>query len=261
MFPFLQVFQWKIPMYGVCVLIGLAAAIGIVQWRSRPMGVARDDSLYCCLLACVGLIVGGKLLYLLTILPQIFLMGSDFWQWENLQAVFAGGYVFYGGLAGALAMVVWYTKRYKIATLRMLDCLAVGIPLAHSVGRLGCFCAGCCYGIPVPWGMQFNASLVAPHEVALLPVQLIESGLNFILFLAMLVLSFRPHKSGRMIGWYLLSYSVMRFVLEFFRYDAARGSFLWFSTSQWISLLCIPLAMWLILRTVRSGQNEPKCIQ
>lgn len=253
MLPYIQIFGYNIPLYGVCITFGIVLAIVVVVLRSSSMGVKKEDTFYSCLLASLGLIIGGKLLYLITIVPSIASNWDTFWKWENIEAVIKGGYVFYGGFFGAVLMIFWYTRRYKIPTMKMFDCLAIGVPLAHAFGRIGCFCAGCCYGVPSKFGMMFNASEIAPHGVHLLPTQLIESGFNFLLFIVLLVLSFKKIKTGMLTAIYLLSYAIFRFVLEFFRYDFERGSFLLFSTSQWISLLIVPLGIFIIVKSLKKG--------
>jgi phosphatidylglycerol:prolipoprotein diacylglycerol transferase len=138
----------------------------------------------------------------------------------------------------------------------MLDGLVPSVPLAHAFGRLGCFFAGCCYGVPSAFGLEFNASELAPHGVKLLPVQLIEAGCNLLLFVLLLVLSRFCRRRGLLTGTYLAAYAVMRFVLEFFRYDAERGVFWGLSTSQWISLLLLPAAVFILCFAGRSRAKE-----
>ena len=148
-----------------------------------------------------------------------------------------GGFVFYGGLFGGLLGAFLYTRRYGISFAKFCNTAIVSVPLIHAFGRLGCFCAGCCYGVPAdpPLGLYFNNSPVAPHGVALFPVQLLEAGLNLLLFFV-LALVFRKRRRLSPVPVYLTSYAVIRFVLEYFRYDAVRGIFFGLSTSQWISV-------------------------
>ena len=129
----------------------------------------------------------------------------------------------------------------------MITLIIPVVPLAHALGRVGCFCAGCCYGIPMdpPWGVCFHSAL-APHGVALFPVQLLEAALNFILFLFLYHYAKKPRKPGAVLGLYLVCYAVERFGLEYLRFDEIRGFLFGISTSQWISLLLIPIGLFLI---------------
>lgn len=236
--------------YGLLILLGAIAGIIVALLRAKRYHQQRDDVLFCALFAGIGVAVGAKLLYLITILPDLIqnwntLMSDT----AYLTSIITGGFVFYGGLIGAIIMLFVYAKRYKIDTFSMLDVFAPAIPLIHAVGRLGCFSAGCCYGKPAdpPWGMLFPHSVAGPQDIPLLPVQLYESGLNLLLFFVLLLLSFKVSKRGALIGIYLASYAVIRFVLEFFRYDYVRGFVLGISTSQWISILLLPIGVLLIV--------------
>jgi phosphatidylglycerol:prolipoprotein diacylglycerol transferase len=55
-------------------------------------------------------------------------------------------------------------------------------------------------------------------------------------------------RNGTVLGIYLLFYTVVRFVLEFFRMDEIRGILLGLSTSQWISVFLLGVSIILLLR-------------
>ena len=93
------------------------------------------------------------------------------------------------------------------------------------------------------FGIEMNLSQIAPHGVKLFPVQLIECIFDLFLFVLMVVITRKQmhaednnSASFDPLCVYLVLYAVFRFVLEFFRGDAARGGLWIFSTSQWISL-------------------------
>ena len=237
-------------MYGLMILVGAAAGIGVALLRAKKYHQQREDVLFCALFAGIGVAVGAKILYIITILPDLIANWNTLIQDVNyLFSLISGGFVFYGGLIGAVIMLMIYTRKYRLDTFTMMEVFAPAMPLVHAFGRLGCFCAGCCYGIPVdpPLGMIFAHSVAGPQDVPLLPIQLFESGLNVLLCIVLLLLSKRIEKRGRLLGIYLICYAVMRFVLEFFRYDYVRGFLLGISTSQWISILLIPIGILLIV--------------
>lgn len=261
MLPYLNLFGISIPMYGVWIFVGLVLAILLAVFRAKKADLKRDDVFYTCLFAIIGLIVGGKLLYLITVIP-IFVQRPELLASEEVwKALMMGGFVFYGGLIGALLMIFWYTKLYKIPVFSMLDGLIPSVPLAHAFGRIGCFFAGCCYGIPSEYGVEFSASEIAPHGVKLLPVQLIEAGLNMVLFALLLILGRFCRRRGLLTGVYLGGYAVIRFVLEFFRYDAERGGFWGLSTSQWISIILLPIAVLIICFAEKKQRFEKDDIE
>ena len=138
-----------------------------------------------------------------------------------------------------MATLAIYTYRQQQSLQCYLTCIAPAVPLAHAFGRIGCFFAGCCYGIPFdpPIGICLkNAISNAPKEIPLFPVQLLESILNLILALILQICFRKLQKKERVIPFYLSAYAVIRMVTEQFRYDAERGIWLGLSTSEWISI-------------------------
>lgn len=209
--------------------------------RFRP--VRRDDVFYTAIYAVIGGLVGAKLLYLLVELPAIF---------ENpkvLLGMIAGGTVFYGGLIGGIVGGLLYTRRYKTSVLCTADVLLPSLALAHAFGRVGCFFAGCCYGMACdsPISVVYPPGSYPPSGIPLLPTQLMEAAFLLLLCLFLLLRLKKSKKGGEIAGWYALLYGVWRFVIEFFRADP-RGSLSIFSTSQLISVALIPFGLWLLLR-------------
>ena len=149
--------------------------------------------------------------------------------------------MFYGSLIGGLLMVYIYCRKYKVSIPDLSVVVVPTIPLIHAFGRLGCFFAGCCYGIQYggPASITFKSSPVAPNGVSLFPVQLVESAINLVIFMVLILYRRKNRNYKGIIILYLLLYSVSRFALEFVRGDIIRGFIFGLSTSQWISLLII----------------------
>lgn len=167
---------------------------------------------------------------------------------ENPEAGFQlGGVTFLGGLIGGVATFLIgyfiFGRKYKSSLVNMLDIAPCSITVAHAFGRIGCFLAGCCYGIETDsWlGVKFP-NLSNP----VYPTQLFESIFLFILFgvLTYLVLktTFRHNME-----LYLISYGVWRFLIEFIRGDD-RGEFIGvLSPSQFWSIIMVVggIGMWI----------------
>lgn len=264
MLPYIYIFGFPMPLYGPIIGIGFAIGCLIAVYRSPRYDFPREDCFYAMLFAMIGVVVGGKILYLITDIQGIienaaYLFGTV----EGWYSLLGGGFVFYGGLFGGLLGAYIYCRMYKLSFYNFLQAAVPVVPLIHGIGRIGCFCAGCCYGIPwdPPVGMLFSASPAAPHDVYLFPVQLLEAGLNFILFAVMMGIFHKPRKIPA-VGVYLIGYGIVRLICERFRYDEVRGFFLGLSTSQWISILVIPagiLILWLAHR--RSKKEALRSLQ
>lgn len=248
MLPSVQIFGKSIAMYGLMIAIGFIAGVGLAVIRSKKYSIPKEDVFFASCYAGIGLIVGAKLLYIITVLPKIIeyreIIFSDY---RILLGLISGGFVFYGGLIGAILGIYIYCRQFHINLLGLVDLLGPSIPLIHAFGRIGCYLAGCCYGIHYdgPLHIVFENSSVGLNGVPLFPIQLLESVLNFIAAGVLLIYARKPRKTGRVIGSYLIYYTIARFVLEFLRGDIERGFLLGISTSQWISLLLLPLAIWI----------------
>jgi len=188
--------------------------------------------------ALVGL-VGSRLLFVYQN-PQ----GMDtLWDVMNFRK---GGMVFYGSLLVAVPFGTLWMRAKGMPVLAMWDVMATVMPLAHAISRVGCYAAGCCYGTETnaAWAVVFTEDLaVAPHDVALHPVQLYEAAMLLVVAAIVNLAWVRRHQDGLVIGLYLGLYAIGRSVMELYRGDVSRGFFMpdqlgeWMTYSQGISLL------------------------
>ena len=143
-----------------------------------------------------------------------------------------------------------YLHHFQLPYGVYLSSITPAVPLAHAFGRIGCFFAGCCYGIPYdpPIGICLkNAIGTAPTDIPLFPVQLLESGLDFLLA-GLLQLCFRKRtRKTDVIPFYCIGYAGIRLFTERFRYDSERGIYFGLATSEWISLALAICSVLLLL--------------
>jgi phosphatidylglycerol:prolipoprotein diacylglycerol transferase len=177
------------------------------------------------------------------------------WDCSRALHLWEGGLVFYGGLLGAIGASLWYTRRHKLSFLRVADLSVPFIALGHFFGRLGCFCAGCCYGkvttsvlgvrFPRP-SMAFKEMLEAKvlaagatHTAPLHPTQLYESLAELGICLVLLLAGPRKRYHGQLLLLYLTLYPLARLIIELFRADPDRRYVVALSTpslSSWLGL-------------------------
>lgn len=252
MHPFLTFGRLSLPVYGLLAVFAAVFCVILLACTSLRRGIPREDIIYGAFYGIIGAIIGAKGLYLLTLFPGIFR------HWQAVAAApsvlltaFSGGFVFYGGLIGGILGIRRYCRRYHLEFLSMTDTFGVVLPLGHSIGRIGCFFAGCCYGLPYegPLAVVFPAGSYGMSGVSLFPLQLTEAFLDLLLFLFLLMLSRSHRPSGFLSGCYLCGYTVFRFVLEFFRGDGLRGILWGFSTSQWLSVFLLFIGIFLLFRS------------
>ena len=234
-----------IAYYGLAILTGLIIAVLVGWYQTHRHNLVFNDLIIILSVCALGGILGAKLLYLIVSWRQIQferLLDLDY-----LNALMRGGFVFYGGLLGGLTGLLFCRRVVNIQPYvrAAIPC----VPLAHGFGRIGCTLVGCCYGTPYdgPFAICYSSSLFAPNHISLFPVQAVEAVL-LLLIAGILLLYINRHKGQNSLRLYLLLYAPVRFILEFFRYDAERGIVLGFSISQWISLALIGvvLTLWLL---------------
>lgn len=242
MSPFITIFGRQLPTYGVLIWCGIAVSVAVALCICKRKGTDREEIIFSGVYTMVGALIGAKLLFILVSLPTIIA------ERINPLALLWGGFVFYGGLIGGALGLFIYCKQFKMSFKELAETYATVLPLGHAFGRVGCFFAGCCYGIEYDGALSYTYSTAlaeTPIGVPLLPIQLIEAVCLLVVFALLLTVYLKSGKeTGKVLPLYLLCYSLLRFVLEFFRGDRARGILL-LSTSQWIciGLLCA-LAWW-----------------
>lgn len=252
MLPYIEIFGREVPMYGILMLVGGTLAILLACIRGGRKGLDRLDILLAAVFAFLGGLLGAKLLFIITDIPNMvehFRHAEFSFSWL-MNRMASAGIVFYGGLIGGFIGGWIYTRLFYVNFWQYADAMIPFLPLAHAFGRLGCFCAGCCYGrrMDPPWGVHFTSGVGgADPELTYFPSQLLEAGFNLLILLPiLLVFSRKQRKPGQIVGLYFVCYGIFRFVNEYFRGDEIRGIFGGVSTSQWISLALIPIGVLLL---------------
>jgi phosphatidylglycerol---prolipoprotein diacylglyceryl transferase len=236
--PFFSIGPLQVRWYGLTYLAGFAVAwwLGLRRIGKGMAPVTReqfDDMLF---LAVIGVILGGRLGYILFYKPAEYLAHP-----LKIFAVWEGGMSFHGGLLGVMLAMAFVARRHKIGYLRMMDFVAPLCPLGLGVVRLGNFINGELWGrvTDLPWGMVFRGAGDAPRH----PSQLYEFALEGLaLFVLLWWFSSKPRPVGQVSGLFLLGYGVFRFIAEFGREPDAFLGFLalGMTMGQW---LCVPMVL------------------
>lgn len=248
---YIQIGNRTVPIYSLIAVIGVIISIGIIYFLCRKTKNDFQDTVTFYILSFAGGLVGSKIMFLVVsrrdIMNDMDAILKDFSFFFN-KYIF-GGLVFYGALIGAIITALIYCRVEKVKFTEIALPVVTVIPFVHGVARIGCHIVGCCYGVPtdLPIGIVYENSIAAPAGVALMPVQLMESGCNFIIFIVLLLL-FRKRDTFLSLGVYMCAYAVIRFLLEFLRGDDARGFVGVLSTSQLISILILAGGVFLLIK-------------
>jgi phosphatidylglycerol:prolipoprotein diacylglycerol transferase len=247
-----EIGDWPVYAYGVLLAAAYLVALQMAVVRARRRGIDGTKVMDLGIYLIIAALVGAKLM----------LVVVDFEYFRNqprelLSLVRAGG-VFYGGLLAALGVAIVLVRRYQLRLWTTADIFAPGIALGHVIGRLGCLFAGCCFGRPtdVPWAITFTNPLAAsnvgtPLGVPLHPTQLYDAGAELLIMIVLLATERRGRPfEGRTFWLYMLLYGISRFIVEIYRGDE-RGMIMGVSTSQFVSLVVVPLAVLMLVRLRR----------
>jgi phosphatidylglycerol:prolipoprotein diacylglycerol transferase len=239
----------EITGFGIAVLAAFFIAQFVCERELARRGqmaeaLAMGDVTFAALL---GTLVGAKLYYVLVIT-------------HNFRDIFTrGGFVYWGGFIGSV-LFCWLLIRYrKLSFARFADVAAIGIAAGYSVGRTGCWAVGDDYGkywtgplaVAFPegtppstaatmmthFGQQFDASMPLNQVVTVIPTQLVEVALGFVMFLILWRLRDHKHLAGWLFGAYCLLAGIERFIVEFMRAKDDRFAVLGgLSTAQGIAI-------------------------
>lgn len=244
LFPYLEFSGIRIAVFPIILSAALYSCIGCFLLSSKY------DSFYFPVFirsACYGIVaaaIGGKLLFFLT------RVGTPGLSLPEL----LGGSVFYGGMIGGGVGLFLFARKKWGSYLDLFDVYCSLIPLGQAIGRLGCYCNGCCYGRPYT-GFLAVHYIVDGASRMVFPTWFIESAFCLALFLSLFAVSRRLY-SGIYSAVYLLAYSAFRFFIEFFRGDGIRGVWWVLSTSQYISILIFAAGGYLLVKAVQKKERN-----
>jgi phosphatidylglycerol:prolipoprotein diacylglycerol transferase len=242
---------FPIRSFGILVGLGFIAGIWIATRLGRRSGVQPDDIQDLVVpWILVGSIVGARFVFVVSYWDKEF-AGRPF---SEVFQIWNGGLVFYGGLAGAVLAALIRIRMRRLPLWRLADCLAPGIAIGHTLGRLGCFLNGCCFGHPasVPWAVRFPSGTI-PGNPLVHPAQLYEAALNLALCIGLVLLHGRRRFDGQVFAAYLIAYAFIRSFTEWFRGDYSFQSnplagALTPGQSASVILLVAGILLWAILR-------------
>ena len=246
MFPntLFKIFTIEIDMYSILLTLGVVLCLIFTIWAMRREKYSRSARETIISIAFFAIAAG----LLFAVLFQSF---YDFLKNPENGFKVTGRMTFIGGLIGGVSFfILFYLLFVKVINPKLKDnnifkanmnkgifellpIAPISITIAHSIGRMGCFCAGCCYGVETDawYGVQFPGM---HHKV--IPTQLFEAIFLFVLTAVMLFLYLRFDFKYNF-GIYGISYGIWRFIIEFYRGDDRGGKILGLSPSQFWSIL------------------------
>ena len=245
------IFGLSVHWYGIMIALGILFAV-ILSFYTFKQRKFKSDFIFELLIWMIPLaIIGARLYYL------IFNNGP--WGKEAF-AIWNGGLAVYGAVIGGAIGVMIFCIIRKQNFFAIADVIVPCLILGQGIGRIGCYFAGCCYGVETSVH-SFPISLKIDDGTWHLATMLYESFFDLIFCLVLVLMLRKISQRGIILGSYLIMYGVLRTVLEIFR-DTKEALFIGSSglkVSMLLSIILIVAGIVLvIIEVVRSRQNKVK---
>lgn len=210
--------------YALFLLAGLVSGLLYTRWLATRVGLDPDWVWDAAPWIVLCAIVGARLYYVL--------LRADYFAQHPAEAINLrlGGMAFHGSLVAGIAAFMILARRDNQPVLAWTDVAMPGVALAQAVGRWGNWANQEAFGLPttLPWGVAIDAAHRPPQFVdspAFHPTFLYESLFNLanaalLGWLALRVPSSRVLRHGDVLGVYLITYGIARFLIERLRTDS-----------------------------------------
>ncbi|HEY8476474.1 MAG TPA: prolipoprotein diacylglyceryl transferase [Chloroflexota bacterium] len=242
-----------ITWHGFFTAVGLVAGVQVASRLARGTVLTEEQVQSAALWAVIGGIVGARLLHVVDLLPYYL---------QNPLSVFAvteGGLALWGAILGGVAGLVGYALVRRLPLALLADLGATGLVLGQGIGRIGDIINGEHHGTPtdLPWAVVYtHPNTLGEIGVPVHPAVGYEMLWDFAIFGLLLWALPRFPRQGMAFWTYLALYSLGRFVITFFRKDAAIVA-MGLTQAQVISAFCfllaVPMLVYLYGRAVREA--------
>lgn len=209
--------SFSVHIYGAMIALGVVAFLVAFNYDKERKKLLTMDQVYTLVaLSIVAGVLGGKLLYLLECVGECS-------NWNDLFSFWNAGFSVLGAFIAVPLSISWYMYKHHLSIIKSFDRAVIYVPLTFAISRIGCFFAGCCYGIPTTCFtsvLYTDPESLAPLCESLHPTQLYSAFLEFLLFLFMYKIGQKKFKkTGQLFGIYFALMSLERFTVDFLRGD------------------------------------------
>lgn len=228
-----EILGFNVHWYGLLYFAGFVIAWVLLPrlQRERELSLSSDEWSRLISWIVVGVIVGGRLGYVLFYDPWYYLSNP-----LEIFAVWKGGMASHGGFIGVTLAMLWALRKNKHQIFAIADVLVIPVAIGLALGRVGNFINQELYGTvtTLPWGITIPSEETLRHPTQIYAV--IKD--LFIALVCYLHLKRRPFIAGRTLALFLMLYGVLRFLVEFVRDQ--QGVYVWGVLSEG-QLLTIPV--------------------
>lgn len=226
----------EIRWYGLVYVLGFLITIWILQKYRSKLGISEDDVWDLLFYLILGVIIGSRLFEILWE-PRYYLSNLT-----NIFKIWQGGMSFHGGFVGAVVAGWFYCKKKQINFWKLADLVSLPAIFALALGRIANFINGELVGRA--WNGNWCVVFPDYDNACRHPSTLYAAGKRFLVFGWLLFLNYWKEFKPGFIFWNFVFFEGLgRIIVDFYRENAL---FLGFSLGQWLSLLMIIIALWVL---------------
>ncbi len=225
---YIELFSFNVPLYSICVYGGIVVINIIAIWFLQKNKLNKEMFLSMEIIGGIGALIGSKLL--VNVENYIYVIFQSY----NFTSNEKNGYAYFGGLFAFYLIVFLFDKysqfNFKIHAQKTVFLL----PLLHVFWKVGCFCAGCCEGIPYTgkFSVIYPFGVNALSGVESFPVQILEALIAIVISLIL----YLGRDKLKTVPLYLILYGSTRFLVEFLRYHPTTITLVYSLT---VSVVCV----------------------
>lgn len=227
-------FDLDFSLYATAIITSIMLGLIFMYFNSRKQNLSKEYLFYLIIYILVGIIVGAKYF-------DYFANINKYKTFKFLSL----GLSSYGAVIGITIMIFIYSKQFKKDFYTILSLIMQSVPLIYGISKIGCFLAGCCYGIEYngPLNVVYKYSNSAPKGIKLFPIQIIEA----IVFIIIFIIFYKKRKNTnkkKSVGELFIVCGTAKFLLDFFRHT---HMYQLISINQITSILFIGIGLYFML--------------
>jgi len=227
----------RLNAYGLMIALGVIVAIRIAGRRAESRGVGTtDDFSSIAMWAVPAGVIGGRVYHVIT--DYELFRGH----WIDAVKIWEGGLGIWGGVALGVLVGAWRARVRGLNAWVIVSCAVPAIAVAQAIGRWGNWWNQELFGSPttLPWGLDISDYLTVKNGYSVNtlfhPTFLYESLGCLALAFVLIALEKRLQPApGRILAWYVMGYSALRFGIEGLRIDPAHSAG-GLRLNQWVSI-------------------------
>ena len=225
------------------LIILLISNVIVVLCIYKKYNLTTDETIGVLVYENIGIIFGAKVL--------IYLENTNLYKNFDILNI---GFTSYGALLVAFICFFIFKIQFKNKAKDIYYTFLPSIPLMYAIGKISCFLVGCCYGMKYsgPGSIIYNYSNIAPKNISLFSVQILETLIFTLIFIYMIKKTIKNKFNNKELGIFIILCGTSKFLLDFLRMKTTSNIF---STNQLLSLVFIFIGIFIFIKYLKEEND------